>query len=109
MTTNRRKVTASLSIDQHAELEKLMKEDGQTNLTFFIAYLINQEKKKREQERNRKPVGRPKKDEDDEPEEDLWYPSPDGGTSLYTKDEWEAYYIYRNMQVPALPPPVKKG
>jgi hypothetical protein len=103
---SRRKVTASLNLEQYTDLETLMKEDGQTNLTFFIVFLINQEKKRREN--TKRPVGRPRKEDKEDEEEELWYPSPDGGTTLYDKDELEAYYHYRNQPMPPLPAPVKK-
>jgi len=95
----------SLKPDQNALLERLMSEVHQTNKSAFIVYLLANEEMSRRKPR----AGRPKKeDSDEEFDGELWYPSPDGGTTLYTKDEWEAYFLYRNQPVPPLPPPTRK-
>lgn len=93
----RRKVTLSLNPDQFAELEALMKEDGQTNFTFFAVYLISREKKFRENEKMKR-AGRPKNESKDEPI--VWYKAPDGSRTPYSKDDLESYYAFRNMDMP---------
>ena len=106
--TKRRKVTASLNPDQFADLEALMKEDGQTNLTFFVVYLINQEKKRRSEVITKKPVGRPKKED----EVIVYYPSPDlkfGNRNPYTKEAYQAYCIAHKQPMPdPMPEPLTK-
>ena len=102
---SRRKVILSLNPVQFADLEALMAEDGQDNFTFYGAYLINQEKKRREGERSKSKVGRPKS----EPKEQLWYPCPDThGTMPYTEDELRGYYEIRGEKMPPLPIPYTK-
>ena len=97
----KRKVTLSLDIEQFNDLQALMKEDGQTNFTFYAVYLINQEKKAR----NKPKAGRPKAVE----EEVLYYPSPQKGNKTpYTKQDLEAYYAFRNVEMPPLPEPLPK-
>ena len=104
MLKQTRKVTASFSQDQFNDLQALMKEDGQTNLTFYLAYLISQEKKTR----NKRPVGRPRKEESGTVEE-LWYPAPyDANAPPYTMDDLTAYYTYRGEAVPPQPAPFTK-
>lgn len=102
----RRKVTASLNPEQFAELEALMKEDGQTNYTFYLVYLIKQEGKRREAEKGKRAPGRPKKEDTEE----VFYPSPDpnGGRAPYSKEDWEAYFTFRKEEVPPLPAPLTK-
>lgn len=60
--------------EQHIALELLMAEDSQTNKTAFIVYLIAQERKRREEEKNKKGAGRPKGSTNNDP--DNWEDEP---------------------------------
>lgn len=102
---SKRKVILSLNDAQFADLKALMEEDNQDNFTFYGVYLIQQEKKRREAENNKRPVGRPKKEE----VEDLWYPSPDPKSSMpYREGELAGYYEIRKQVMPPLPKPLTK-
>lgn len=52
-------------------LQEMMLEDGQESFSFFIGSLIASEYKKRKQEKEKKPVGRPKKAGDNEESEEV--------------------------------------
>lgn len=54
------RVTISLNTQQLALLDKMMREDHQTNRSTYIVYLMSQEEKAR----TRRPAGRPRKNED---------------------------------------------
>ena len=60
------KITLSFSVSE--EIKKMlfdfMAEDFQTNKSAFFAYLVVQEKKRRSEEGGKRPVGRPKKEEE---------------------------------------------
>lgn len=83
---------------QYAELEALMLEDTQVNKTAFIVYLIAQEKKRREEDKRKRGVGRPKgsteDDGDDETELAIYpHPAPFGPNKdrLLTRSELDFY------------------
>ena len=102
----RRRVTLSLNPDQFRELEILMEEDGQTNFTFYIVFLILQEKKRRMEgiKTAKNPVGRPKTTVE---AEDLnFYPAPYKGGAPYKRVDLEAYYDFRKEVMPPLPKPL---
>ena len=104
----RRKVTMSLTEEQFKDLDELMKEDKQDNFTFYGVFLIQQEKKRRENERSKVGRGRPKK-EGEEDKEVLYYPAPyDPEAPPYTMDDLEAYYSFSNQKVPEQPRPFTK-
>lgn len=102
-----KKISVNLDLDtQWRVLETLMDEDGQKNITAYIVYLIYQEKKRREGllEAPKRPVGRPKKVAEEE--DTNRYPAPYEGGGAYTRQEWEAYFEFRNESVPPLPKPL---
>lgn len=94
---SKRKVILSLNEAQFADLQALMVEDNQDNFTFYGVYLIQQEKKRREADRTRRPVGRPKKEE----EKEEYYANPENPKQYpYTMSELIGYYQIRNKKVP---------
>jgi len=98
----RRRITITLNTNQFRNLENLMNEDNQTNFTYYFIYLIQQEKRNRQENKtSKKPVGRPKKEEDNN-----FYPAPYAGGGLYTREELEGYYEFRGEAVPPLPEPL---
>lgn len=101
----RRRVTVSLDPLQFAELESLMKEDGQTNYTFYYVYLVKQERNRRMEITTKRPVGRPKGTSNTLEDTNL-YPAPYKGGGAYTKDDWIGYYEFRKEEVPPLPDPL---
>jgi len=77
MAKQRHKVarySVSVNAPQQDILEKLMKEDSQTDVSAYFGFLIVQENKRREEEKNKRGPGRPRKEEDggidSEPEPD---------------------------------------
>lgn len=93
----RRKVTMSFTEDQFADLEALMREDKQDNFTYYGVFLIQQEKKRRDGERNKPKAGRPKKED----EVIEFYPCPYNPESYpYTMSELTGYYQIRHEEVP---------
>lgn len=69
----RKKILLTLKDDQLAVLEEMMKEDLAVNRTAFFVALIVAEHKRRQEIRNKRGVGRPRKVEDEyeaEPEPD---------------------------------------
>jgi hypothetical protein len=83
-------------------LNKLMKEDMEANVSAYIGRMITQEVLRRD---NKKPVGRPKKE--DEKEE--YYPCPYNPDSFpYTKSELIGYYQFRQEEVPEGVKPLTK-
>lgn len=51
---------------QKKMLEEMMLEDAQTDVSNFLGFCLVNEYKKRQEEKNRRPVGRPRKDEEQE-------------------------------------------
>jgi len=107
--TNIKKISLNLDIDtQLRVLETLMAEDGQTNLSAYIVYLIYQEKKRREGKTDtfgtKRPVGRPRKVEV-EVDKNL-YPAPYKGGAPYTAETLEQYYEFQKKEQPPLPKPL---
>ena len=100
MTIKKTKVkqfNVSVNAEQLEALEKMMKEDMQTNISQYFGLLISEVWKMREGGKNKRPVGRPKKEE----EEVLWYPAPyDKNSPPYTMDDLTAYYTFRSENVP---------
>ncbi len=70
------KFLVTLNDEQDNALEKLMSEDLATNRTAYLAMLIGAEAKRREEVRNKRPVGRPRK-EDARASEDEYESEPD--------------------------------
>lgn len=102
----RRKVTMSFTEEQFKDLEALMREDKQDNFTYYGVFLIQQEKKRRDSERNKVGRGRPKK----EAEEELYYPCPyDPESFPYTMSELTGYYQIRKEEVPKDIKPLTKA
>lgn len=104
-----RRYWVSANEQQVEALEKLMAEDMQTNVSAYFGFLIAEVTKMRGERKEKKPVGRPKKGE----EEVVYYPSPDvkfGNRAPYTKEAWEAYWdIHEKWEPrPELPPPLTK-
>lgn len=106
MTQNKkRKITASLNEEQFADFEMLMAEDKQDNISFYFAYLINQEVKRRAELKEKRSPGRPPKKED----EDVYYPAPYEGGAPYKLVDLKAYYDFRKQPLPdPLPRPLTK-
>lgn len=93
-------------------LEEMMATDLHDSYSVFINYLIVEEKKRRDEAKNRKPVGRPKKEQEEEPEDYDWegpiYYHPGKMLNqekgeLVTKSVYESYYLYRNLPIPDKP------
>ncbi len=63
---SRKIVALSLNEEQYAILRELMEQDHATNFTAFVWQCIVNEKKAREAEKSKRPVGRPRKDDDDD-------------------------------------------
>lgn len=102
-----KKISVNLDLEtQWRELEILMEQDGQKNITSYIVYLIYQEKKRRAGllPEPRRPVGRPKKI--DEIEDTNQYPAPYKGGAPYSAQDLELYYDFRNVPMPPLPKPL---
>lgn len=103
----KKRITIVLDDNQERELEIIMEEDSQTNMTSYFIYLIMQEKKRRAGELTeaKRPVGRPKKVP--EVEDTNKYPPPYKGGVPYSKEDWELYWHYRPKQeTPPLPKPL---
>lgn len=67
----KKRILISLTSAHEEALEKMMTEDGHDNTSYFIGGLIGNEWKRREAEKAKRPVGRPRKeDEENEEEED---------------------------------------
>lgn len=60
----------AVNILQLKMLEELMKEDGQTDVSSYFGILISEVYKSRQESKNKRPVGRPKKDDYEDEEED---------------------------------------
>ena len=60
----------SLNEPQDRILWEMMKEDAQTDISSFIGFIIVSEWKARQLEKAKKPVGRPRKEDDNEEEWD---------------------------------------
>ena len=103
MSKSKRLIITINDLQQEA-LAELMKADLETNMSAYVGRLIIQEKLKREQDKGKRSVGRPKKED----EEELYYPAPYEGGGVYTKNDWEGYYNFRNKPVAPLPPPLTK-
>jgi|TARA_R100001530_G_scaffold100538_1_gene69888 hypothetical protein len=102
-----KKISVNLDLaTQWRELEILMEEDGQKNISAYIVYLIYQEKKRRAGllQDPKRPVGRPKKVE--EIEDSHKYPAPYKGGAPYSAKELKLYYEFRNEPIPPLPKPL---
>lgn len=92
-------------------LDEMMKEDYQSSLSTFVNLLVTQEKKRRDEAKNKRPVGRPKKDGDDDGHDDPdWegavYKHPDemmNADRLCTRTEMEGWYNLKGLPVPANP------
>ena len=106
ISKDKRRITITLNTNQYRNLQMLMSEDEQTNLTYYFIFLIQQEKKRREEEmvNRKKPVGRPKKETEEE--DTNLYPAPYSGGGAYTKNDWIAWYEFRGQDVPPLPAPL---
>lgn len=104
--SERRKISISFSESQFNDLVNIMEIDGQDNYTFYFAYLVNQEKKRKQNalEPKKRSVGRPKKQS--EVVDDNKYPAPYSGGGIYTRDEWISYFEFRNEPVRQLPKPL---
>jgi hypothetical protein len=77
----------------------------QTNVSSYFGFLIAEVSKMREGAKSKRPVGRPKKEE----EEELWYPAPyDANAPPYRMQDLEAYYGSRKEEVPPQPAPFTK-
>lgn len=98
-TQKRRVVALSLTPEQFSLLERLMKEQHQTNFTAYMVYLMAQEEKRLKEEGSKRGPGRPAKaDEGREEEEPRDIPHPDqvmNPGKLITKSELDAYEAMR--------------
>lgn len=59
----------TLNIEQQNTLTQLMRDDMQTNKTAYIGFLIAQEWKRRKEEKEKPKAGRPRKEEEELPDE----------------------------------------
>jgi hypothetical protein len=59
----------ALNEPQNNMLSEMMKEDAQTDVSAFFGIILVNEYKIRQVEKNKKPVGRPKKEEEEDIEE----------------------------------------
>lgn len=92
-------------------LEEMMKEDYQSNLSNFVNLLVTQEKKRRDEVKNKRPVGRPTKekqeDDHDDPDwEGAVYKHPDemmNADRVVTRTEMEGWYNLKGLPVPSNP------
>ncbi len=66
----KKRILISLTSIHEEQLEKMMTEDGHDNNSYFIGGLIGSEWKRREAEKAKRPVGRPRKEDDENEEED---------------------------------------
>lgn len=101
-----KKFLITLNNDQMSALMGIMAEDMQHNRSAYIGLLIAQEVKRREEAKNKKGAGRPRKE--DEPEDENLYPHPANKELAVTVDEWEGYYKLNNLPMPELPAPIGK-
>lgn len=61
-----KKILLTFKPDQMAIVDEMMKEDTATNRTAFFVRLVSDEKKRRDIEKNKRTVGRPRKEEPEE-------------------------------------------
>jgi hypothetical protein len=93
-----KKYNVALNEQQLEALQRMMKEDMQTNVSQYFGFLIAEVSKSREGFRNKRAVGRPKKEGEKEVE---WFPAPyDKNAPPYTMDDLTAYYTFRSESVP---------
>lgn len=102
------KYVVSTNQQQDEALKKLMEEDMQDNVSAYFGMMIAEITNSRQGKR-RGAVGRPRKSETGEEEEVKWYLAPyDPKAPPYTMDDLKAYYEFRGVEVPTLPPPLTK-
>lgn len=102
----KRRVTILLDDNQFRELQILMEHSGMTSYTQYLIGLIYKEKHGELGGGAKRPVGRPKKIDDQE--DKTLYPAPYIGGGAYTRGDWEGYYEFRGLEVPPLPKPLTK-
>lgn len=100
-----KKIHITLNDLQLEALDKLMAEDLETNRSAYLGRFIAQEVARREESAKKRPVGRPKKEE----EEEVFYPAPYKGGAPYSRDALQAYYDFRKQPMPdPMPQPLTK-
>lgn len=101
-----KKFLITLNDSQMAALVVLMEDDMQHNRSAYIGLLIANETKRREEAKNKRGAGRPRKE--DESEDESLYPHPANPDLPVTYDEWEGYYKINNLPIPPTPAPIGK-
>jgi len=97
-----KRIIITLNDLQVEALDRLMQADMETNRSAYMSRFITQETLRRE---NKKPLGRPKKEE----QEELLYPNPDKhATFPMTEAELIGYYQIRGEKMLELPTPLTK-
>ena len=103
-----KRIIISLNEKQEVALDKLMADDMEMNRSGYIGRLITQESLRRTEGKEKRSVGRPKKEEVPE----VYYPSPDlqyGNRNPYTLENLRGYYSIRKQPLPdPLPEPLSK-
>lgn len=110
MNKNKR-ILITLTEDRRAMLQTLMDEDFESGepVSSYITRLISKEVRRRQEERAKRPAGRPRKEdslvnlEEEEPQvvsklDEPIYPHPDqimNAGVMLTKSEIEAYYAFK--------------
>lgn len=85
-------------------LQELMQEDGKTEVSAFLGFLISSEYKKRRED-NRSKTGGAKRVKEEETIKEKPYikdPNPMNNGRLLTEDEWRNYYTFRGEPLPDL-------
>jgi hypothetical protein len=78
----------SVNEPQKKMLDEMMKEDAQTDVSTYFGFLIAEVYKARQLEKNRRPVGRPRKEEDEDE-----YQEPNYDDDLPKDIFWMGEYI----------------
>lgn len=65
----KQKKLISFTVKHFEMLTKMMSEDGQESVSYFLGGLLAEEWKKREEYKNKRPQGRPRKEDNDEADE----------------------------------------
>ncbi len=101
-----KKIVVVLNEKKEEALKEMMDDDLETNVSGYVGNLIVQEHKRRtaNSEPGKRPVGRPKKEKDEE--DTNLYPAPYKGGGAYTAVDWKAWYEFRGVTAPPLPEPL---
>lgn len=108
-----KRIIIRLSDEKEVMLAEMMREDNEADepVAPYIARLISKEKTRRDELKNKRPVGRPKKEEENHEDYDwegpvYYHPgkmlNQEKG-ELVVRSEYESYYIMKNQPIPEKP------